>query len=130
MGHLLSVNVGLPRDTELSRYLVLTGRIELRISRSTTERPAIERSQEIGRGYGGRTRHAGLMRASPFPAEAPRGIGKRGRIRTCDNRIQSPAPWPAWRRAQNGWRGRPGSNRHLLFGRQARSPLRHARQKK
>ena len=25
------------------------------------------------------------MRAGPFPAEAPRGIGKRGRTRTCDN---------------------------------------------
>src|SRR3954469_3448548 len=99
MGHLLSVNVGLPRDTELNRYLVLTGRIELRVSRSTTERPAIERSQERlnghagnGRGYGGRTRHSSLMRAGPFPTEAPRGIGKRGRTRTCGDRNQNPAP--------------------------------------
>jgi hypothetical protein len=41
-----------------------------------------------------------LMRAGPFPAEAPRKIGKRGRTRTCDNRNQNPAPWSAWRRAQ------------------------------
>ena len=52
-----------------------------------------------GRGYGGRTRHSSLMRAGPFPTEAPRGIGKRGRTRTCGNRNQNPAPWPAWRRA-------------------------------
>ena len=80
------------------------------------------------------------MRAGPFPTEAPRGIGKRGRTRTCGDRNQNPAPWPAWRRAQNlvmnwscqrefnprspalkapypwhqamaGWCGRPGSNR-------------------
>ena len=168
--------------------MVLTGRIELRVSRSTTERPAIERNQERlngrlsrsrrrsararadrssrlprddaeieakhprafghpirhnrvrrarhparsvvggrctrsqrlddeqveqlviggharfrtagnGRGYGGRTRHSSLMRAGPFPTEAPRGIGKRGRTRTCGDRNQNPAPWPAWRRA-------------------------------
>ena len=41
-----------------------------------------------GRGYGGRTRHSSLMRAGPFPTEAPRGIGKRGITRTCDNRNQ------------------------------------------
>ena len=52
-------------------------------------------------GAGGRTRHSSLMRAGPFPAEVPREIGKRGRTRTCDNRNQNPAPWPAWRRAQN-----------------------------
>ena len=40
------------------------------------------------------------MRAGPFPTEAPRGIVKRGRTRTCGNRNQNPAPWPAWRRAQ------------------------------
>jgi hypothetical protein len=80
------------------------------------------------------------MRAGPFPAEAPRAIGKRGRTRTCGDRNQNPAPWPAWRRAQEfccswscqrefnprspalkapypwhqamaGWCGRPGSNR-------------------
>jgi hypothetical protein len=45
-----------------------------------------------GRGYGGRTRHSSLMRAGPFPTEAPRGIGKRGRTRTCGNRNQNPAP--------------------------------------
>ena len=88
--------------------MVLTGRIELRVSRSTTERPAIERNQERfnghagnGRGYGGRTRHSSLMRAGPFPTEAPRGIGKRGRTRTCGDRNQNPAPWPAWRRAHD-----------------------------
>jgi hypothetical protein len=53
----------------------------------------------IGRGCGGRTRHSSLMRAGPFPAEVPRGGGRRGRTRTCDDRIQNPAPWPAWRRA-------------------------------
>ena len=40
------------------------------------------------------------MRAGPFPPEAPREIGKRGRTRTCGDRNQNPAPWPAWRRAQ------------------------------
>lgn len=40
------------------------------------------------------------MRAGPFPTEAPRGIGKRGRTRTCGDRNQNPAPWPAWRRAR------------------------------
>jgi hypothetical protein len=40
------------------------------------------------------------MRAGPFPTEAPREIGKRGRTRTCGDRNQNPAPWPAWRRAR------------------------------
>jgi hypothetical protein len=60
---------------------------------------ASSRTAGNGRGYGGRTRHSSLMRAGPFPTEAPRGIGKRGRTRTCGDRNQNPAPLPAWRRA-------------------------------
>jgi hypothetical protein len=39
------------------------------------------------------------MRAGPFPAEAPRGIGKRGRTRTCGDRNQNPAPWSVFQRS-------------------------------
>ena len=60
------------------RKMVLTGGIEPRVTRSTAERPAIERSQvnEVGNGPGGWIRTTGLrrMKASHDRRAAP---GKR-----------------------------------------------------